>query len=852
EIAAEFGAPETRFSGEGIQFYFGYPTAHEHDAERAVRAGIRIVGAPAALAPGIAANLQARIGIASGVVIVGDLSGRGAGADMVGEASSLASRLCSMAPPNEIWISSQTRELVGDLFLYRSVAPDIPHGDAPTIAWQVCGESRVGRAGELELILRRWRQSETAHGSTVLISGEPGIGKSRLVKAFAQRIESEPHEKLYYQCSPYHQNTPLYPLITQIERAAGFEREDSVERRLDKLEKMISAAGIEPTNAAPLLALLLSLPASQRYPPVALSPAQRRRRTLAVLVDLVSGLAMRQPLLLIFEDAHWADATSLEWLDLVTDMAHRLSIVILITHRPDFKPAWFARPNVTTLVIGRLEPHDVRTIIRGISSGHELSASVIDRIVHQTDGIPLYVEELTKMVIESDLLLRDEIGSDTPTAFAIPPTLQDSLSARVDRLGTSREVAQIGAAIGREFSYELLRGLITLDQPALESALNALEKSELLFRHGEIPEATYSFAHALVQEAAYEAMPKSRRRALHQRIAELLTASTTSPAEVEPEVVAQHYALAGDDEAAAQWWGRSGDRAIGRSAYVEAASNFGKALVLAERIAPSPPQHRLLLRLQIGYGHALIASRGHGAPETTAAFAQARALAAEIEDGSERLSAIYGMWSGSFCRAELGPMQELAERFAQNVESSPELSEAGVVAERLLGVTAWFRGDYLRARTHLERSIAIYDNEQHGPLALRFGQDVGVCAMVYLALVLWTLGDSREARRWMETAHALAMQMNHVPTIAYMRMHECALACIAGDPQAVLPPAQAVVEMSRQHGGDGSLSRARGNLHAELRLSPGGGRSGHRKHRNRAHACHRSTCGDRAIGAAMA
>jgi DNA-binding response OmpR family regulator/class 3 adenylate cyclase/predicted ATPase len=815
EIVARFGAPFARFSGNRAQFYFGYPQAHEHDAERAVRAGILIANTVATLVPGVAANLHTCIGIASGLVIVGDLEGDGATVEIVGEPPGLAVRLMSLAPPNAVLIAANTRNLLGGTFRYKQVGPvDVPGIPEPIAAWQVAGDSpvesrfdalrasrhspMVGREEETALLLRRWRQSGAGDGRTVLICGEPGIGKSRLTKWLADRIPSEPHARLCYQCSPYHNGSALYPVVAQVERAAGFEKEDSTERRLDKLEDMLATVGADGAAAAPLLASLLSIPGAGRYQPLALSSTQQRRQTLAVLLELLAGLARRRPVLLIFEDVHWADATSLEWLDLAMSLARRMPIMMIITYRPEFKPVWSRLQGVSTLMLGRLEPHHVRVMIKGISRGRPLHASIIDRIVDQTDGIPLYVEELTRMVVDST---GETYGSDpdaAPPPLAIPLTLQSSLMARVDRLGSARELAQIAAVIGREFSYALVQQLAAGDESALARALENLEKSELVFRHGAPPEATYSFAHALVQEAAYKTLSKSRRRTLHRRIAELLCDPKKSPIESEPEVIAHHFTEAGLNEAAAQWWGKAGDLALRRSAYAEAILHFGKALKLAEG-ASGPEQLGNQLRLQLAYGQALIASRGHGQPETTAAFVRARELAARIESATERFSAFYGMWVGSFARAEIGPMRDLAEHFIRDVESSPDLPEAGV-AHRVLGATRWFQGDYANALPHLEQAVAAYDGERDRGLAFRFGQDVGVSAMIYLAFALWPTGQTRRAHRLAEAAHALAIGSGHVPSIAYMHVHEWVFECLRGDVGRAMYHAEAAVQLSRKHG----------------------------------------------------
>jgi DNA-binding response OmpR family regulator/class 3 adenylate cyclase len=589
QAVAQFAASVGRYSGEGGQFYFGYPEAHEHAAERAVRAGLLIVDAVAALARDTAVGLRARIGIASGLVVAGNLH-RGDGTDMVGKPVSLAAHLRLLAVPDAVLIADNTRDLVRGLFRYKKIDPiRLPDAEEPIAAWQVVGESMVesrfdalrasglvpmvGRDEEMELLRRRWRQSAKGDGRIVLISGEPGIGKSRLAKALATQIESEPHIRLLYQCSPYHRDSALHPLIAQIERAAGFETGDQPEQRLGKLEELLSTADVDRAAAAPLLAALLSTPTSGTYQPLVLSSVQRRRQTLSLLIELVAGLARWRPMLLIFEDAHWADATSLEWLDLAIDLAWRMRILIIVTHRLEFKPPWSGRPNVSAVMLGRLAPTDVRAMIGEISIGCQLRASVIDRIVARTDGIPLYVEELTRMIVGSASAPGSGPAAESP-AFASPPTLQDSLMARIDSLGSAREVAQIAATIGQEFSYALLQQLIALDDSTLGRELKAIEKSELIFRRGLPPESTYRFTHIMIQEAVRETLPRSRRRALHQRIAELLCDPIKVPDTTEPEVVALHFTEAGLNEAGARWWGKAADKALGRSACVEAIANF--------------------------------------------------------------------------------------------------------------------------------------------------------------------------------------------------------------------------------------------------------------------------------------
>ena len=578
-----------QYLGDGLMVYFGWPQAHEDDAGRAVRAGLELIAAVKDVAA--TAPLRVRIGIATGPVVVGETGAGDASVPKaaVGETPNLAARLQGLAAPNEIVIAPTTRALAGGAFDYDNLGEQVFKGIAkPLRAWRVVSASAaegrfearaaggltplVGREIEGALLLDRWAEAKGGDGQVVLLSGEPGIGKSRITQVLRERLASEPLTRLRYQCSPYYTNTAFYPIIDQLERAAGFVRDDAHASRLDKLEAVLAQGTENVAEAAPLFAALLSLPV-ERYPPLSLSPQRQKEKTFEVLAEQVVGLAQHNPVLMIFEDVHWIDPTTLDVLSTVIDRLQHAAVLLVITYRPEFEPPWGDYSHVTIQALNRLSPEQGARMVGMVTGGKALPEEVLDQIIAKTDGVPLFVEELTKTVLEADLA-----EGQLRSMVAIPSTLQDSLMARLDRLESGKEIAQLAACIGREFSYRLIDAVASRDQAGLDDALTRLTDTGLLYRYGHPPDTTYSFKHALVQDTAYQSLLKSRRRPIHSRIVDTLQKQFGEVVKAEPELLAHHYTEAGRIEQAIPYWQQAGERAARHSANVEAIGHFTKAL----------------------------------------------------------------------------------------------------------------------------------------------------------------------------------------------------------------------------------------------------------------------------------
>ena len=762
DTVARFEGFVAKYMGDGVLVYFGYPQAHEDDAERAVRAGLAVIGAVDGL--DIPERLAVRLGVASGLVVVGDLIGTGAAQErgVVGETPNLAARLQGFAEPDTMVIAESTRRQVGGLFDLADLGPRTLAGFAePQPAWRVLGESGmlsrfealrsdatplVGRDEELDLLLRRWEQAKGGEGRVVLVSGEPGIGKSRLTAALSERIAGEPHTRLRHFCAPHHQDSALYPFIVHLERAADFARDDTAEQRLAKLEAVL-APGARGSDDIALLAELLALP--NAVADLNLSPQRKREKLFEALLDQLEVMARNRPVLMVFEDAHWIDPTSRELLDLTLDRVGRLPVLLVITFRPEFQHAWGGQAHVTTLALNRLDRRDGATLVRRLAGNAPIGSDIVEEIVERTDGVPLFVEELTKAVLESagrDNRVAAVLGAAPLPALAVPATLHASLIARLDRLGpVPKEIAQIGAVLGREFNYELIEPVAQRPSTELDAALDLLSGSGLLFCRGVAPQSSYLFKHALVQDAAYGTLLRGRRQELHARVAAALEQHFADLVERQPELLAHHLTGAAETERAVAQWLVAGQHAAARLAHLEAIRHYDRGLALRASLPEGRRRDRLETELQLARGLSLFTTEGFISPAAEQAYGRARELSEQSGDTRRHFTAVYGQWQGTAGSGRVLAGRNLSNRL---LELSAGEADDGLrlQAHHSAWTTCLFAGEPVAGREHTAAGRRLYDPERHRSHRLLFGgHDPGVCACNMGGQVELVLGYSEQA-----------------------------------------------------------------------------------------------------------
>jgi class 3 adenylate cyclase/predicted ATPase len=820
KTVSRFEGHIAKYMGDGVLVYFGWPVAYEDAVERAVHAALDLTAA----VPGLAVAggpLAARVGIATGPVVVGDLVGSDEAREraVVGESPSLAARLQGLADPGAVVIAEGTRRLLGDLFAYRDLGPASLKGFAePVTVYQVLGEGAaedrfaamhaagltplVGRKHELALLLDHWQRAQEGEGQVVLLSGEAGIGKSRLVRALRERLSGQPHTSLGQFCSPNHINTALYPVIGLLERAAEIRRDEPPERQLEKLEAMLARAVKDGREAAQLLANLLSIPNEGRYPHLELSPQQRKEKTFKALLDQLAGLAMRQPVLTLYEDAHWADPTTLDFLGRVVERVQHLPVLVLITFRPGFVPPWDGYGHVTALSLGRLGRRLGGTMVGRVTGGKALPTEVMEHILARTDGVPLFIEELTKAVLESGLLAEQGdryTHEGSLPALAIPATLHDSLMARLDRLAPVKTLAQIAACIGREFSYQLLAVVTELRAPDLDRALAELTAAQLVYRRGAPPDVTYSFKHALVQDAAYQSLIKSQRQRLHAKIGTVLEERFPEVAKTQPEALARHYAEGGMTERAIEFLQLAAQQAVARSAMTEAIVQLRQGLAMLDALPDDAARQRRELELQLTLGVPLIASRGMADPEVEQAYTRARQLCIQLGDAPQLFAVLFGLWWFYEVKANLRAARGTANQLLDIAGKEGDPAHL-LQAHRTMGHTNLWLGEFVSAHAHFEQAMTLYDPQQHRALAFTSGQEPGVLSRGFAAHVLWYLGFPDRALEMMDAALSLARDVAHPFSLAFALDHSAWLRQYRRETEQTRTLAEADIKFSEEQG----------------------------------------------------
>jgi class 3 adenylate cyclase/predicted ATPase len=812
-VIARFEGHIAQYLGDGLLVYFGYPLAHEDDAQRAVRTGLGTVEAMASLNTHLAREqgirLAARVGIHTGIVVVGEM-GSGSRHEQLalGETPNVAARLQGLAESDTVVISAATHRLVQGVFSAEDLGTHALKGVAtPVRVYRVLGESTaqsrlnaaatkgltplVGREQEIGLLLERWAQVKEGMGQVVVLSGEAGIGKSRLVQVLKDRVAGEPSTRLECRCSSYDQHSALYPVIELFQQALQWTREDAPHEKLRKLEGALTEYGVSLSEVVPLLAALLSLPLPERYPPLTLTPQRQKQKILEAVLAVLLALAAQQPVLFIVEDLHWVDPSTLGLLSLLMDQSPTVRLLTLLTYRPEFHPPWGVRSHVTVLTLNRLSHPQAEAIMARVAGGKPLPAEVVRQVAAKTDGVPLFVEELTKMVLESGLVRERETSYELAgplPPLAIPATLHDSLMARLDRLAAVKQVAQLGATVGRSFSYEVLHAVSSLDDATLQHALAQLVEAELLYQQGVPPQATYLFKHVLIQEAAYQSLLRSIRQPVHQRIAHVLEAQFPEIVETQPELLAHHYTEAGLTGQAVAYWLRAGQRATQRSAHVEAISHLTKGLEMLKTLPESPERAQHELTLQLALGVPLMVTKGHAAPEAEHAYARARALCQQVGETPQLFRVLVGLWRFYLVRGALRTARELAE---QLLTLTPRVHDP-------LGVTLFYLGELPAARAHLEQAMAHYARQKRRSDAARAVQDPGVACLSYLAWTLWVLGYPDQAFTRSQEALTLSQELAHPFSLAFALHFAAIFHQLRGEAHVTQQRAEAVIALSRE------------------------------------------------------
>jgi class 3 adenylate cyclase/predicted ATPase len=809
---ARYGGHVAKFLGDGVLAYFGWPHAYEDQAERAVRSGIDAVIAVKGINLDGKTKLRSRVGIATGPVVVGDLIGESAldVEAVIGETPNLSARLQDAADPNQIIIDQGTHRLIGRTFEVLELGPlDLKGFDSGVAAWQVIGradpESRfeaarsgpltglIGRKHELGLLKERWDLAKGGEGQVVLLSGEAGIGKSRLVRALRDSIGDEKHFRLRYQCSPHHMNSAFYPIIQRLERAAKLSPYDTATSKLDKLKSLLQVSGPDMSQALPLFASLLAVPLDERYEQPELTPQQRRDKTIDAMINQVIALSRRRPVLFVLEDAHWIDPTTEGLLGQTMARISSAPVLMVVTHRPEYRTSWNAQPHLTSITLSRLGREQVSSLIRAIS-GSDLDRQIVNDIIARTDGVPLYAEELTKLVLDSG-----EHTGGNASRIEVPMTLQSSLIARLDQLGDAKEIAQIGAVIGRTFSYELLRNVANVSDERLGNALDRIVDSELAFQQGTPPEATYTFKHALVQDTAYSTLLRNRRSTLHARTAKILEDRYANTVETHPEILAYHYTEAGLVENAVPFWQQAGRRAAERSAVPEAIAHLQKGLELLETLPESNAREDMELSLKVLLGPALISAKGFASEDAQRTLARARELCEQRGDTENLFPVLFGLWIGNNSRGAVSTAKTIAGALMRSTEGSDN-NDHRLQAYHCHWTSEFFSGNPASCYEHTGMGVQMYDRGAHRMHKFLYGaHDPGVCARQFRCMSAWLLGHADRAVKHANDAIALGEELGHARSLAMALYFAAVIHYFRGEPEIAAERAERAIAICTEN-----------------------------------------------------
>jgi class 3 adenylate cyclase/predicted ATPase len=825
EVIQRYDGHIAQLLGDGLLIYFGYPVAHEDDPHRAVRTGLGILAAMGDLNSRLqqekGLQLAIRIGVHTGLVVIGDMGGAGRQEHLaLGEVPNIASRLEGLAAPNTMAISAATSRLVQGYFECQDLGAHALRGVTTSMhIYHVLSASGatsrldiaqprgltplVGRASEVTLLLERWGQVKHGQGQGVLLSGDAGIGKSRLVQTLKEHIAHESHTLWECRSSSYFENTALYPLIDLLQRQLRFHAEDTQHAKLVKLEQMLSQHRLPLETTVPLFAPLLSLPLSEnRSPSLPLSPQRQRQKTLETIIAILLELAERQPVLFLLEDLHWTDPTTLELIGLLLDQTPTASMLVLLTCRPHFHPAWHHRSYLTAMTLNHLSHTQVEQIATGVTDGKALPHEVLQQIIAKTDGVPLFVEECTKAILESGQLTAVDdryVLTGSFATFAIPATLQDSLMARLDRLVTAKAVAQYAAVIGRQFAYDVLSTVSQLDAATLQRELGRLVDAEMVFQRGLPPQATYVFKHALIQDAAYQSLLKSTRQHYHRRIAQVLEEQCAGSTATQPELLAHHYTEAGLIEQGVAYWHKAAQQAAERSAHAEAITHLRQGLALLQTLPETSERAQRDVDMHIALGASLIATKGYGAREVGEAYTHARQLCAHLEEPPQLFLVLRGLLHYYNMRAEYQVAHALGEQLLTLAQQAQDPAML-VAAHRALGTTLLWMGAVLSAQAHFAQGIALSDAQQYRVAVLLYGEDAGVVCRSFAAWALWYLGYPDQALARSQEAVTLARQNAHPFSLGFTLHHAAMLHAFRRERRAAQERAEATIILTTEQG----------------------------------------------------